>query len=149
MKVIELDAPDQAREAYDSFRAAWLESQAGAPLPLMGLGRFIVVAPTDAEAVAVARRAYPRWHDSFTYLRRMHNRPNPHPRPPTYDELEAVGQGIAGSPQTVAEFLRRQLLHTGSNYLVGQFAFGDLSLDECMQSLELFTREVRPVLAAL
>ena len=49
----------------------------------------------------------------------------------------------------MAEFLRRQLLHTGSNYLVGQFAFGDLSLDECMQSLELFTREVRPVLAAL
>ncbi len=27
----------------------------------MGLGRFIVVAETDADAQAIARRAYPRW----------------------------------------------------------------------------------------
>ena len=115
----------------------------------MGLGRFIVVAPTDGEAVAIARRAYPRWEWSFSQLRRLHKRFSAHPRPPTYDELEKVGQGIAGSPATVAAFLRKQLVETGSNYLVGQFAFGDLSVDETLRSLELFVGEVMPQLRPL
>ena len=92
-------------------------TRTAAPLPLMGLGRFIVVAETDAAALAIARRAYPRWHASFTHLRRKHNRINAHPRPPTFDELAAVGQGVAGAPDTVTAFLRRQIEVTGSNYL--------------------------------
>ena len=72
------------------------------PLPLMGLGRFIVVADTDAEALALARRAYPRWHTSFTHLHRRHNRQAAHPRPPEFDGIAEVGQGVAGSPRTVA-----------------------------------------------
>ena len=149
LQVIALDPPDEIRVTYDSFRAAWHEAQGGKPLPLMGIGRFIVVAPTDAEAVAIATRAYPQWHASFTHLRRLHNRVNPHPRPPTYDELVKVGQGIAGSPATVTEFLRGQIAATGCNYLVGQFAFGDLSLEESMRSLDLFTQQVMPLLADL
>jgi alkanesulfonate monooxygenase SsuD/methylene tetrahydromethanopterin reductase-like flavin-dependent oxidoreductase (luciferase family) len=146
LQVIALDPPGEIRAAFDSFRAAWLDAHGEKPLPLMGIGRFIVVAPTDAEAVAIARRAYPQWHASFTHLRRMHNRVNPHPRPPSYDELVKVGQGIAGSPATVAAFLRRQLARTGGNYLVGQFAFGDLTLEETMRSLGLFAGEVMPAL---
>ena len=148
LRVIALDPPAMVRESYGSFTAAWREAHGETELPLMGLGRFIIVAPTDAEAVAIGRRAYPVWHDSFTHLRRMHNRINPHPRPPTYDELERVGQGIAGSPATVTQFLRDQMVQTGSNYLVGQFAFGDLSLAESMTSLELFVSEVMPALRA-
>jgi alkanesulfonate monooxygenase SsuD/methylene tetrahydromethanopterin reductase-like flavin-dependent oxidoreductase (luciferase family) len=113
----------------------------------MGLGRFIVVADTDAAALAIARRAYPRWHESFTHLRRRHNRINTHPRPPTFDELTAVGQGVAGTPATVTAFLREQIAVTGSNYVVGQFAFGDVSLDEALHSIELFARGVMPELA--
>jgi len=56
------------------------------------------------------------------------------------------GQGIAGSPGTVAEFLRGQVRDTGANYIVGQFAFGDLRLDECLASVALFAREVMPAL---
>jgi hypothetical protein len=56
------------------------------------------------------------------------------------------GQGIAGSPVTVAEFLSSQLGATGCNYVVGQFAFGDLTLDETLQSIGLFTSEVIPLL---
>src|ERR1700760_1896158 len=104
----------------------------------MGLGRFVVVAQTDEQALAVARRAYPRWYASFTHLGRLHGRLNAHPRPPTFDGIVEVGQGIAGSPQTVAAFLREQLSGTGSNYCVGQFAFGDLSLAETLGSIELF-----------
>jgi alkanesulfonate monooxygenase SsuD/methylene tetrahydromethanopterin reductase-like flavin-dependent oxidoreductase (luciferase family) len=147
LQVVSLDPPPETCAAFDSYRAAWREAGGGAALPLMGLGRFIVVAETDAEALAVARRAYPKWHASFTHLRRRHNRINAHPRPPTFDELVDVGQGIAGAPGRVTDVLRKQIEVTGSNYLVGQFAFGDLSLAEAQGSIELFARQVMPALA--
>jgi hypothetical protein len=56
------------------------------------------------------------------------------------------GQGIAGSPATVAEFLSAQLDETLCNYVVGQFAFGNLTPDECLRSIGLFAGEVMPVL---
>jgi alkanesulfonate monooxygenase SsuD/methylene tetrahydromethanopterin reductase-like flavin-dependent oxidoreductase (luciferase family) len=115
----------------------------------MGLGRFIVVAETDAQALALARRAYPRWHASFTHLRRRHNRVNAHPRPPTFDELVTVGQGVAGAPATVTAWLRAQIAATGNNYVVGQFVFGDLTLAEALGSIELFARACMPELAGL
>ena len=68
----------------------------------MGLGRFVVVAETDAAALALARRAYPKWYQSFTHLRRLHGGINAHPRPSTFDGLVEAGQGVAGSPLTVA-----------------------------------------------
>ena len=149
LHAIELDNPRDTKIAYDRFRAAWKEAHGERPLPLMGLGRFIVVAPTDAEAVAIVRRAYPVWEKNFSFLRNLRNRTSIHPRPPTYDELEKVGQGIAGSPATVTAFLREQLVYTGSNYLVGQYAFGDLTQAETLRSLELFKNEVMPELAGL
>ena len=108
--------------SFTSFRAAWREARGDAPLPLMGLGRFIVVAESDAAALALARRAYPRWYDSFTHLHRLHGRQGTHPRPPTFDGIAEGGQGVAGSPATVAAFLRRELGETGANYCVGQFS---------------------------
>jgi alkanesulfonate monooxygenase SsuD/methylene tetrahydromethanopterin reductase-like flavin-dependent oxidoreductase (luciferase family) len=110
----------------------------------MGLGRFIVVAPSDDAALRLARRAYLRWHASFTHLFRLHGRPQMHPRPDNFDELMRRGQGIAGSAATVAEFLGAQLKETGCNYVVGQFAFGDLSLEETLESIALFTNKVMP-----
>jgi alkanesulfonate monooxygenase SsuD/methylene tetrahydromethanopterin reductase-like flavin-dependent oxidoreductase (luciferase family) len=148
-QVVSLDPPGETLTAFDSFRAAWRDARGAAPLTLMGLGRFVVVAGTDAAALAIARRAYPRWHASFTHLRRKHNRINAHPRPPTFDELAEVGQGVAGAPATVTAALRKQIELTGSNYLVGQFVFGDLSLDEAMGSIALFARHVMPELAGL
>ena len=147
LQVVSLDPPSATCAAFDRFRAAWLEAHGNAPLPRMGLGRFIVVAQTDAQALAIARRAYPKWHASFTHLRRRHNRVNAHPRPPTFDELVEVGQGIAGAPDHVVEVLSGQLAATGSNYLVGQFAFGDITLAEALGSIELFAKEVMPALA--
>jgi alkanesulfonate monooxygenase SsuD/methylene tetrahydromethanopterin reductase-like flavin-dependent oxidoreductase (luciferase family) len=147
LNVISLDPAPATCASFDSFRSAWTETHGRAPLPLMGLGRFIVVAETDAAALAIARRAYPRWHASFTHLQRAHNRVNQHPRPPTFDGIIEVGQGIAGSPAAVSAFLSKQLAETGSNYCVGQFAFGDVTLAESLRSIELFARHVMPELA--
>ncbi len=149
LQVVSLDPAGATRASFDSFRAAWREAWGTKPLPLMGLGRFIVVANTDAEALAIARRAYPRWHDSFTFLHRKHGRLNAHPRPATFEGLADARQGVAGAPAAVAAFLRRELAETGSNYCVCQFAFGDLTEVEIRRSVELFARDVMPLLAGL
>ena len=41
---------------------------------------------------------------------------------------------------------RSQMTESGANYFVGQFAFGDLTLQETMRSIELFVRDVMPAL---
>jgi alkanesulfonate monooxygenase SsuD/methylene tetrahydromethanopterin reductase-like flavin-dependent oxidoreductase (luciferase family) len=147
LRVASLDPVAAASAAFERFRTTWREVHGKAPLPLMGLGRFIVVAETDAAASAAARRAYPVWHRSFTHLHRLHGRSPMHPRPPDFDGLVAVGQGIAGTPDTVVAFLRAQHVATGSNYCIGQFAFGDLTYGETLRSIELFAREVMPQLS--
>ena len=53
---------------------------------------------------------------------------------------------IATTPAKALELLRGQIAESGANYLVGRFAFGDLSLSESMRSLELFQRYVMPAL---
>ena len=72
-----------------------------------------------------------------------------HPRPDTWDELCRQGKGIAGSPETVIAFLRKQLTTAQCNYCVGQFAFGDLSLAELETSVGLFAQKVMPALRDL
>jgi hypothetical protein len=71
-----------------------------------------------------------------------------HNRPAELEALIQIGQGIAGNPATVTAFLESQMAQTKTNYLVGQFAFGDLSLAESLRSVELFAAHVMPRLAA-
>jgi alkanesulfonate monooxygenase SsuD/methylene tetrahydromethanopterin reductase-like flavin-dependent oxidoreductase (luciferase family) len=146
--VVSLDPPDLVRLAIERYRACWRPPEQGAVMPKLGLGRFIVVAASDAEALALARRAYPVWHQSFTYLFRLRDHPQNHPRPADFDALVERGQGIAGSPATVTDFLKAQLAETQCNYVVGQFAFGDLTRSECLRSIDLFVSGVMPALRA-
>jgi alkanesulfonate monooxygenase SsuD/methylene tetrahydromethanopterin reductase-like flavin-dependent oxidoreductase (luciferase family) len=147
LNVIDLDPTPETRLTIDSYRSTWHELHgAAAPLPKLGLGRFIVVAESDAAALALARRAYPVWHHSFTHLFRLRGRAQTHPRPADFDTLIARGQGIAGSPDHVTETLRRQLAETGCSYVVAQLAFGDLRREECLRSIALFANAVMPAL---
>ncbi len=148
LNVVSLDPPDMTRASIERYRAVWRPPHPGAAMPKLGLGRFIVVGETDAEALALARRAYPVWHQSFTHLFRLMGRPQNHPRPADFDVLMQRGQGIAGSPSTVTEFLAAQLAETQCNYLVGQYAFGDMTRDEALGSIGLFVDEVMPALRA-
>ena len=115
----------------------------------MGVARHVVVADTDEAALRIARRAYPRWRDSFRWLFARHGA---EPRiaalyPLTFDELMAIDNGIAGSPRTVRDFMAAEAEATGSNYLLSWFAFGDMTLAESLHSVELFSREVMPAFA--
>jgi hypothetical protein len=49
----------------------------------------------------------------------------------------------------VRKFLASQTEESGVNYIVGQFCFGDLTLDEMLQSVDLFASEVMPALRKL
>jgi alkanesulfonate monooxygenase SsuD/methylene tetrahydromethanopterin reductase-like flavin-dependent oxidoreductase (luciferase family) len=147
LHVVCLDPAPDTKAAIDRFVSVWREVRRNEKLPMIGLGRFVVVAETEAEALRLARRAYPKWFDSFTFLMRRHGTGQQrHPRPPDFDRLAKVGQGVAGTPDQVAAFLKAQLHETGANYCVGQFAFGDLTLPETLSSLDLFVRKVVPAL---
>ncbi len=148
LHVVSLDPPAETRLSIARYRATWRPPHSGAQMPKLGLGRFIVVAETDAQALRLARRAYPVWHRSFTHLFRLRGQPQNHPRPADFDALMQRGQGVAGSPATVMEFLSRQLAETLCNYVVGQFAFGDMTLEECLRSIGLFVANVMPALRA-
>jgi alkanesulfonate monooxygenase SsuD/methylene tetrahydromethanopterin reductase-like flavin-dependent oxidoreductase (luciferase family) len=148
LQVIELDQTPATRECYTRFKLVWREAQPDKPLPLMGLGRFVVVAETDDEARAIACRAYRKWHHSFTYLHRRHGFTGTHPRPGEFEAIEADSRGFAGSPATVARIARQQMEETGSNYFVGQLVFGDMTIEESLRSIELFARHVMPALRA-
>ncbi len=135
------------RALTDTYRAAWQREHGAKTLPMMGLLRFITIAETDDEALAIARRAYPKWQHSLTHLPRTYGYATQNPRPPDFDMIRHGGRGIAGSPATVLAELREQLTVSGANYCVGQFAYGDQTLDEVLRTISLFTRYVMPGLS--
>ena len=117
--------------------------------PLMGSMRHVVVAPTDNEAIVIARKAYAKWANSFYWLWDRHGA-DPHIRdiyPATFDALAAADNGIAGSPETVRKYIAAEVEATGINYFVSWLAFGDMTLKESLQSVDLFSREVMPAFA--
>ena len=147
INAVSLDGVRDTRSFVETYNATWasLGRQADAR-PKFGLGRFIVVADTDAEALRLGERAYPMWYDSFYFLFRRFGRMPKHPRPAKFSEIIADGRAIAGSPKTVTEVVRAQMTETGCDYFVGQFSFGDLTQDEMLRSIGLFAKHVMPAL---
>jgi alkanesulfonate monooxygenase SsuD/methylene tetrahydromethanopterin reductase-like flavin-dependent oxidoreductase (luciferase family) len=142
--------PALVRQVTDGYRRDWAAAgHSAADLPLMGMTRTIVVAESDGEALAIARRAHRRWHQSFMQLWNKHGtRPINAFYPDDFDEVQRAGFGIAGTPATVLEALARQASETQVNYLVCRFAFGDMTPDESLTSVELFARHVMPALSS-
>ena len=147
LNIVTNDMPANARAIVARYRQVWNEVQNSVATPKMGLVRFIVVADSDAEALTVARRAYLRWRASFVYLSALKQGAADSPmNVESFDHLIRQGQAIAGPPETVRSFLETQIADSGANYLVGQFCFGDLALDEMLHSVELFVAQVIPAL---
>src|SRR5262245_44526294 len=150
LNIINNDSPDITRACIDRFSEVWGALHPARPLPKLGAARFVVVAETDDAALAIARRAYQMWYRSFNHLFWKHDT-TPGvlgQRPPTFDGHIEKGTGIAGSPATVARVLARQVGETGTNYLVCQLAFGDLTLRELQHSVDLFAAHVMPACRA-
>jgi alkanesulfonate monooxygenase SsuD/methylene tetrahydromethanopterin reductase-like flavin-dependent oxidoreductase (luciferase family) len=147
INVVSLGPAARAREISDRYRKEWADlGRSPSTLPRIGITRHIVVAATDAEAQSLARRAYAPWREAIEYLWK-------HARtdfvlkaiyPQTFEELAAIGHGVAGSPATVRAWLETLEQETGVNYVLGQMIFGDMSFEEAANSLRLFSREVMP-----
>ncbi len=108
--------------------------------------RQVVVADSDAEAVAIARPAYADWYHSITKLWHAHN-------DHSVDHLftwETATQHqtlLCGSPARVREQVVRLLEETGCNYMICSFAWGTLTGEQSLRSLRLFAQEVMPAFA--
>jgi alkanesulfonate monooxygenase SsuD/methylene tetrahydromethanopterin reductase-like flavin-dependent oxidoreductase (luciferase family) len=136
----------RVREITDRYRAEWAAAgHAPAQMPNVGTTRHVVVAPTDAEAIAMAGRAYAHWWASFMFLWKKHDAaPVFAAYPGDFDLAVRADLVLAGSPATVRRLLETHISQSGVNYLLCRFAFGDLSLEESMQSVDLFAAEVMP-----
>jgi alkanesulfonate monooxygenase SsuD/methylene tetrahydromethanopterin reductase-like flavin-dependent oxidoreductase (luciferase family) len=146
LNMVSLDSAMDTRTYNDRYRQVWRELNGDKPTPKLGQSRFIVIAECGKEALAAAQRAYPVWHRHFYYLYSIRGGKPTHPRPDTYEKMMAIGHAIAGDPAEVLKFLQVQIDESAANYLVGQFAFGDLTLAESLCSVELFHGQVMPQL---
>ncbi|HEX2366127.1 MAG TPA: LLM class flavin-dependent oxidoreductase [Bradyrhizobium sp.] len=137
----------RVREITDRYRTEWVA--VGNPLdklPLLGINRFVLVADSDREAMALGRRAWPKFHTSFMKLWRLHGtQPRFARMPEDFETLVEHGGGIVGSPATVRDRVRAMTEEAGANYFIGQFSFGDLAHEEVIHSVGLFAREVLPM----
>jgi alkanesulfonate monooxygenase SsuD/methylene tetrahydromethanopterin reductase-like flavin-dependent oxidoreductase (luciferase family) len=138
---------ERAKPLFERYREVWERKHGTAPLPKLGMSRHIVVAPTDAQAEALARPNYAAWYANITKLWRDFNTiPVNFAR--DFDEARQRGVAIAGTPARVREEIERQVAATGCTYLVGRLMFGNLSEAEASSSIDLFTADVMPHLPA-
>jgi len=114
----------------------------------IGVVRFITVAKTDAEALRIARRAYQHWHESFYVTQRKFGADSIYEKSPNLDAAIAEGTALVGSPATVRSELAAMIPALGIDYVLGQFAYGDLTLAETLRSIDLFAREVMPAFSS-
>lgn len=151
INVVSLGPAARAKAITDRYRHDWAAlGHKAADIPMMGITRHIVVAPTDAEAKDIARRCYAIWREAIEMLWKRSGASFvlAPVYPENYDELEAIGNGIAGSPSTVRDYVATLQEESGVNYVLAQMMFGDMSYEEAATSIELFAREVMPAFAS-
>ena len=97
------------RWVTDLYRSEWQGSETD--MPLLGVNRHVVVAPTDAEAMELARPAYALWrqHMGKLWYERTGSFPLEEHLPLEWDAAQAMGQGCAGAPETVRSFVAREI----------------------------------------
>jgi alkanesulfonate monooxygenase SsuD/methylene tetrahydromethanopterin reductase-like flavin-dependent oxidoreductase (luciferase family) len=135
----------------ESVRGVWTSPEATQAVSgrevKMGVARYIVVDRDSERAWNLARRAYRVWEPNFHYLWKASGlTPVFGWRPAEFDGMADLGIAIAGNPAEVAAALQDHVTETGSNYVVGQFVFGDMTLAESLGSIELFATDVMPLL---
>jgi alkanesulfonate monooxygenase SsuD/methylene tetrahydromethanopterin reductase-like flavin-dependent oxidoreductase (luciferase family) len=139
------------RAITDRYRQEWQQAfgSSGAKPPMMGLGRHIVVGESAKEAFEIGRRAFGVWYRNLMHLWRVHGNPLlNYPIPEDFTTAVKAGVAIVGTPDEVTDALTREIDGAGVNYLLTRFAFGDLTHEESVHSLSLFTGKVMPEFAA-
>ncbi|MEO7124424.1 MAG: LLM class flavin-dependent oxidoreductase [Lacisediminihabitans sp.] len=134
-------ALDEYWQSWESHKTEPSRLNAHVAHPLVGLGRQIVIAPTDDEAIEIFREAHTTHRRNF--LKLWHDNDN-HTRDGMVDLEKSLASGmvLAGSPSTVRERVRELIADSGINYLMCTFAFGSLSYDNALRSMTSFATDV-------
>ncbi len=144
-----------AQRHFDHYKEAWLHHRdepgrmnghvAG---PKLTNSRHVYVAPTDAEALEEVREPFMVWRSHITHLnRRARGEPDHGAEQEMNARLEQETL-IVGSPETVAAKVTEAMQISGINYFLGVFAYGNMSMERAMRSMDLFSREVMPAVLA-
>jgi alkanesulfonate monooxygenase SsuD/methylene tetrahydromethanopterin reductase-like flavin-dependent oxidoreductase (luciferase family) len=135
-----------ARTIGERYRAEWTKlGHPQEPAPLIGLNRHVVLAETEADAVATAERAYRRWrrHMELLWVQRGYAFPLV-TLPQEIGPLLAAGGAFAGTAQGARRYIAGQIETSGANYFICDITFGDITPEEAMRTVELLGREVMP-----
>lgn len=147
--VIFTPIPEHARASVDLYHQA--ANAAGRGLARgEGLGHFreIVVADSDAEAIAVQERGlgyvWTRWHDWFGFNEALRRPGEQGAIPNTAASVRERGYSICGSVDTVARQLEAMIEDLDANLIVPWIAAGPAPVDALLKSNELLVERVLP-----
>jgi alkanesulfonate monooxygenase SsuD/methylene tetrahydromethanopterin reductase-like flavin-dependent oxidoreductase (luciferase family) len=150
LHLVGLGPADVFRPFAQKYREVWPQHR-NAPgrlnphvaTPHVAINRQVVMAETDAEAEAIVRAVHPRWAASFIKLWIDHGDTTYQHRVNVDNALKAETI-LCGSPARVREQVARLIDATGVDYVIGCFAWGDLTLAQSLRSLRLFAEHVMP-----
>lgn len=138
----------KVRELTDLYRREWHSlGRDPSALPFLALSRHVVVAENGAEARRIAARAYRPWRLHIEKLWKERGVPFPLALPDGFEELAAMGLGIAGTPAEATAAIASQHESGRFSYFCARLSFGDMSYEEAAASVALFTSEVVPALS--
>jgi len=134
----------QYREVWERHRNDPGRHNAHVARPFLARTQHLVISENEKEATDAGVAAYETWKSHLHYLTRKHGRPDVIPLDPFAEG--SVMRLIAGTSQQVTEKLKDVIRQSGMNYLLCVFSFGSLPPAMAMRSLELFAREVMPII---
>ncbi len=133
---------------FDRYREVWQRKHGDAAVPRLGMGRHVVVAPTEAEAMTLGRTNYAVWYANLTKLWRDFGS-IPARFAKDFDEARARGVAIAGTPAQVREEFERQIAASRGTYMTCRLMFGEMKETEAAANIDLFVAEVMPHVTGL
>jgi alkanesulfonate monooxygenase SsuD/methylene tetrahydromethanopterin reductase-like flavin-dependent oxidoreductase (luciferase family) len=143
MSIVTLVGTSFAAKIIAAYKEGWNEAHgaSGMKMPRIGLTRFVVLSEDERNARERGSQASHQFHESLVYLWKKYN--------VTAVSLEEVKRAaettlFTGKPADVRARIQQEIEETGANYYVPRFAFGNLTHEESVRSLELFTSEVMP-----
>lgn len=135
---------EQYREIWDRHKDDPNRHNAHVGTPRLSTGFLhTVVADTDAEAEKLWLNAYNDWHTRVNYQFDVRGEPS------LLGDISAKviqerGLAVAGSPDTVAQQLSEMVKTATVDYVLVVLCFGNLTEEQEMHSLDLFTQRVMP-----
>ncbi|MGD1210038.1 MAG: LLM class flavin-dependent oxidoreductase [Candidatus Acidiferrales bacterium] len=143
MNIVTLLPAAEARGVIDAYKESWNATHGGAGknMPKAGITRHIYVGETDKQAEERGMFGFRGFYEKLVYLWRKYDVQHAALNEVSHGRTETI---IMGTPATVRAKIEEQLDQCGANYFVPRFAYGDLTHEESVRSLELFTREVMP-----